>query len=197
MASRAGACLTNGVTRALRRLLAVLLVACAVPARALPPPPAGAAVVTFEASSTLHDFAGAAPAVAVQLRPAAVAGHWDADVRIPVATLSTGNAIRDGGMRGMLHADRFPALEGTFRDVDPDRVRATHRLPVVLHVAGVARSIEARLEPWQEREDRLAFDAVFDVSLAAFGLEAPSVAFVQVDDVVHVRVHVTLARAPA
>lgn len=178
-------------------LLVLLLAPAVLPAGATPAPPAGTVALTFQGSSTLHDFSGAAPAVAVVLRPSAIAGAWDADVRVPVATLSTANAVRDGGMRDMLHAERSPAIDGRFRDVDPERVRATRRLPFVLQVAGVARPLEAEVVAWDEAPDRLSFDATFDVSLAAFGLEAPGIAFMHVADIVHVQVHVTLAQGPA
>jgi hypothetical protein len=59
----------------------------------------------------------------------------------------------------------------------------------------VERPVQAKLSNWKQEDDRHArFDAAFDVSLKEFGLEAPSILFVSVEDTVHVTVHVALER---
>jgi len=145
--------------------------------------------VSFTGSSTLHDFGGDAPAVTAPLTRAAD-GTWSADVAVPVASLDTDNDARDAKMRDMLHADAHPVIRGAFRNVDPDRVRASGELRFTLDVGGVSRPMTAHVADWTVAEDgtRLAFVATFDLSLDAFDLEAPTaLLFVRVADTVHVR----------
>lgn len=148
--------------------------------------------VSFAATSTLHDFAGEAPAVAVALTQSATG--WSADVSIAVASLDTGSRWRDGDMREMFDAGRFPEIRGRVRDVDPEAARSRGELAFALRIRDVERTLRGRVANWQQSERRASFDVEFDVSLAAFGLEAPSTFFARVGDVVHVRVRVELER---
>lgn len=149
--------------------------------------------VAFSATSTLHDFSGTAPAVALSLSPTS-AGRWSADVAIPVASLATGNSWRDGDMREMFDARRHPEIRGSVRDVDPEQVRSRGELAFALRIRDVERSLGGRVTNWRQSERQASFDVEFDVSLAAFGLEAPSSFFLRVGDEVRVRVHVDLER---
>ena len=153
----------------------------------------GKLTASFAATSTLHDFEGTARPVAVSLKPEA-AGGWSAEVTIPVAELSTGNGWRDDSMREMFEADRHPRIVGRVSGVDPERVRSSGRLPFLLRIHDVEHPLEARVRSFQQSERRASFDAEFDVSLAAFGLTAPSMPFNRVGDVVHVKVHLELER---
>jgi polyisoprenoid-binding protein YceI len=149
--------------------------------------------VAFAATSTLHDFEGSAkPAsVSVSQDPA---GGWSADVTLSVADLSTGNDWRDEGMRSMFEADRHPRILGRVRGVDPEQVRRSGELAFVLRIRDVERPLTARVTHWQQGERQASFDAAFDISLAAFGIEAPSIPFNRVGDVVHVSLHLDLER---
>lgn len=150
--------------------------------------------IRFAGSSTLHDFRGTAPPVRVPLT-ATADGAWSAVVEVPVAGLDTGSADRDEKMRAMLHADAHPVLRGVVASVRPDTLERTERLPFALTIAGVTRRLHARVRRWAAAPDEVSFDAGFDVSLAAWGLEAPSaLLLIRVADVVRVDVHVTVRR---
>ena len=154
---------------------------------------AGTVEIHFVGSSTLHDFEGTAPpiSIAIEARPD---GTWAGEVSVPVATLDTGIGARDQKLRAMLDAAHHPVIRGLFRNVDAEAVRRSAMLPFLLRIREVERPVQARLSNWQQQDGRAAFDAAFDVSLTAFGLELPRVLFMRVDDTVHVSVHVTLKR---
>jgi polyisoprenoid-binding protein YceI len=149
--------------------------------------------VALAATSTLHDFEGGAEPVSVSLSQDP-SGGWSADVTLAVADLSTGIGWRDESMRSMFEADRHPRILGRVRGVDPEQVRRSGALAFVLRIRDVERPLTARVTQWQQSERRASFDAAFDVSLAAFGIEAPSLPFNRVGDVVHVTVHLDLER---
>jgi polyisoprenoid-binding protein YceI len=149
--------------------------------------------VAFTATSTLHDFEGSAKPISVSLAQDP-SGGWSADVTLPIAALSTGNGWRDESMRSMFEADRHPQLLGRFRGVDPEQVRSSGALAFVLRIRDVERPLTARVTHFQQGERQASFDAAFDVSLAEFGIEAPSLPFNHVGDVVHVTVHLDLER---
>jgi polyisoprenoid-binding protein YceI len=150
--------------------------------------------ITFLGSSTLHGFEGhAAPVTAVaETQPD---GTWSADVDVPVATLDTGIAARDEKLRAMFDAVKHPQIQARLRGVGVEQVRSNGALPIVLQIREIEKPVQAKLSNWQQDDERHArFDADFEVSLAAFGLEPPKVLFMAVEDRVHVTVHVTLER---
>ncbi len=150
--------------------------------------------ISFVGSSTLHDFEGTADPVHVTTE-AQPDGKWAGEVSVPVATLDTGIDARDEKLLEMFDAAHHPQIRGHFRDVDAERVQRDAVLPFVLRIRDVERPVQAKLSNWKQPDDRHArFDADFDVSLQDFGLEAPHVLFVSVDDTVHVTVHVALER---
>lgn len=146
----------------------------------------------FRGTSTLHDFEGRAAPVEVVL--VADGGRWSGDVRVPVASLDTGNGWRDDGLRSLLRADAHPDLIGRLTAVDPDAVRRDGTLPVDLTIAGTTRPAVARIRRWEQSADRLVADVELDVSLAAYGLTPPRTLFIRVGDTVSVTVGVELRR---
>jgi polyisoprenoid-binding protein YceI len=125
---------------------------------------------------------------------------WAAQVELPVAGIRTGNGWRDASMRKMFDAERYPVITARFDRIEPVRVRpgdGRGSLPFVLEIGRVAKPIRAAVGTWKEAADQVAFEASFDVSLAEFGLEAPSVmGLAQVDDTVRVRVHAVVRVPP-
>lgn len=177
---------------ALRVAVIVSLVAATAPARA--DGGRGTITITFSATSTLHDFEGAVPPFAFQIE-SGPQGAWGGDVEVPVDAIDTGIEKRDAGLRAIFDAAHHPRIRGRVRDIAPERARATLRLPLLLRIRDVEHPIEAKLSNWQQDERSARFDAEFDVSLQDFALEAPSILFVEVGDIVHVTVHVTLERS--
>ena len=153
----------------------------------------GKLAISFAATTTLHDFEGTVPPVvfAIDLAPG---GAWSGDVEVPVAAMDTGIDQRDENLRAWLDAAHYPRIRGRFRDVDPERARASRVLPFLLRICNVERPVQATVSHWQQDDRTARFDAEFDVLLHDYSLEAPSVLFVHVDDRVHVTVHVTLER---
>jgi polyisoprenoid-binding protein YceI len=153
--------------------------------------------ISFHASSTLHDFDGAARPVSVEL--VADSGvsplRWHAAVRVPVASLDTGNAKRDEKMRAMFDMEHFPVIRAELRDLDPDGVRESGRLAFLLTIRDVEHELEAEITNWQASPDRVEFDAEFDVSLDQYDLKAPRVLFIKVADRVDVEVHAIVRRS--
>ena len=180
----------------LRRALltvAALVLGFAGQALAIEPAVEGTVTVRFAASSTLHGFAGTAGPAGFRLEPSP-GGSWRAVVEVPVAALTTDNSWRDKNMRVTLKADAHPSIHATFTAVVPDTVRTSGSLPFRLSIGGVERELTAEVSSWQQAAEKVEFDAVFLVSLSAFGLEAPGALFMRVDDSVKVTAHVTLVR---
>jgi len=181
-----------------RPLFAIAVLGAVVLATPMPTPAAdavvrGVASSRFTGSSTLHDFSGTAPPTKFVLQPAAD-GSWAATLDVPIDALTTDNSTRDRKMREMFHSNEHPMLRGEFSHVVPDDVRTSGRLPFRLTVAGTSHDVVATVRDWRQTDDQLDFNAEFDVSLAAFGLEAPRVLVVVVDDSVHVTTQISLKR---
>lgn len=187
-----------------------LLFACAL--LLLPYGPAFASVhgsitVSFEGTSTLHSFTGTLPAVTFDARATPVSPGekqtWDADVEVPVATMTTDNDRRDRNMREMFEADRFPHIKAAIRGIDPDQLRlngaggdaARRSLLFDLTIRNVTYPLVARVSNWQEGADHASFDVDFDLSLKRFDLKAPTaLLFIRVGDRVAVHAAVSIRR---
>jgi polyisoprenoid-binding protein YceI len=151
--------------------------------------------IRFDGSSSLHDFGGDIAGVAATLAPSATAGKWNADLGIPIAGMATGNDSRDARMREMLHADRSPEIRVALREIDPDLARRTSRLDGTLTIDGTSRPFTASLANWSDGELGPSFDAAATISLADFGLVAPTVlGLIRVADPVGIHAHVDVGR---
>jgi hypothetical protein len=185
---------------------AILLGALAADAaRAESTPVAGSCAVRFYASSTLHDFEGDAPCASFAVQPPTAEGAYRARVEVAVADMHTGISARDKRMRQMFDAAHHPRIVAQFEHVAPDALRAAARtqasadaLAFTLKIGERERRLVPLVSRWQEEPGKHAsFRAAFDVSLADFGLEAPTVmGFIRVEDRVRVEVDVKLDAAP-
>jgi polyisoprenoid-binding protein YceI len=171
----------------------------------------GACEVTFLVTSTLHDFPGSGrcdPFTATVVRDAAGRRVLPVvAVEVPAAGLDTRNKSRDGQMREMFQADRYPRIHGEARDVDVERIREETgmrpggKAPVdlSLRIRDVERKVRATAGNLKESGDRVTFDLEFAVSLKEFDLKAPTVLrIIRVGDKVSVKAAFTLtvSRAP-
>jgi polyisoprenoid-binding protein YceI len=172
-------------------VLSATVFATPLPTTAAEPVVRGLVSSRFTGSSTLHDFTGFAPQSALAVEPAAD-GSWTATVEVPVAALSTENASRDRKMREMFQAEEHPTLRAEFTHIVPEEVRASGRLPFQLTISGARRDVVSTVRDWRQTDDSVAFIAEFDVSLSAFGLEAPRQFVIVVADTVHVTAEVSL-----
>lgn len=165
----------------------------------------GVCDVRFLGSSTLHDFSGKCvcmPFHATVMRDAAgKAVLPSVDVEVSVAEMTTENESRDGQMRKMFDAGRFPRILASARDVDVDRLRGEMGkdaggkapLDLMLRIRDVERKVRATASGLKESGERVTFAVEFPLSLKEFGLKAPSVlGIVRVGDKVSVKATFTL-----
>ncbi len=166
--------------------------------------PAGAAElhgtiqVRFAASSTLHDFDGVAPPVDYVAKQEPDGG-WNASIAVPVDLLDTGNALRDSNMRKMLDAEHYPTIGGSLHGVRVETLRAAEPTPleIELTIRDVTRRLQVPASNWRESADgKATFELSFEISLHQFGLEPPSILFVEVADGVHVDIRVSGSIGP-
>jgi hypothetical protein len=196
----------------LATLVAVFSVSSAGGAKADPAPATirGACDVAFLISSTLHDVPGSArclPFAAVLARDAA--GRQvipSVEVEVPVAGMDTRNKSRDGQMREMFLAERFPRIHAAARDVDVERLRVeigkgregNASIDLLLRIRDVERKVRATASNLKESGERVSFDLDFPVSLGEFDLKAPSVlGIIRVGDKVSVKTTFTLTVSPS
>ena len=193
----------------LAALVAVLSSSSAGGAKADAPASAtirGACDVAFLATSTLHDFSGAArclPFAAVLARD--TAGRQvipSVEVEVPVASMDTRIKSRDGQMREMFRSERFPRIHAEAHDVDIERFRGEigkgregdASIDLLLRIRDVERKVRATASNLKESGERVTFDLGFPVSLGEFDLKAPSVlGIIRVGDKVSVKATFTLA----
>ena len=183
----------------------------AAPAEPGPATIRGACDVAFLITSTLHDVHGSArclPFETVLARdPAGRQVIPTVEVDVPVTGMDTRNTTRDGKMREMFLAERFPRIHAATRDVDVERLRVElgkgregkAPLDLLLRIRDVERKIRATASNLKETGDRVTFDLEFPVSLGEFDLKPPSVlGIIRVGDKVSVKAAFTLtvSRSP-
>jgi polyisoprenoid-binding protein YceI len=171
----------------------------------------GTCDVRFQGTSTLHDFSGKGvcmPFNASMVRDAAGRSFLPSvEVEVPVAGMDTGNKSRDGQMREMFQADRFPRIRASVRDVDVGRLReemgkdpeGKAPLDLLLRIRDVERKVRATAGNLEETGERVSFALEFPVSLKEFGLKPPSVlGIIRVGDKVSVKAtfDLTVSRSP-
>ena len=130
------------------------------------------------------------------LRPSASdAAAYSGDLRVDLATLDTGIALRNGHLRGdYLEVGRGPdfrkaVLTGIVLDDPPPAGggRRRTRFSATLTLRGVRREIEGEAE-LRRRDGRMRVEAVFPLSLEAFGVPPPRYLGIGVRDIVEVTV---------
>lgn len=195
---------TNASRRAfVRRAASVVAAVAAVAllgtqAVAAPAPLQAICDLHFTGTSTLHEFHGTAPTFTLPVQTADLAGHWKTEAAVEVHSMVTANSSRDSNMWAMFDDRHWPQIKANFPDIDAAAAGAAKRISFQLTIRDVTREVVATVTSWQQDADKVVFDADFDVSLMAFGLEAPSVlGLIHVGDAVAVGVHVVVTRTPA
>jgi polyisoprenoid-binding protein YceI len=129
------------------------------------------------------------------------------EVEVPVAGMDTRNTTRDGKMREMFLAERFPRIHAAAHDVDVERLRVetgkgregVASIDLLLRIRDVERKVRATAGNLKESGERVTFDLEFPVSLGEFDLKPPSVlGIIRVGDKVSVKATFTLtvSRSP-
>jgi len=165
-------------------LLASLLLAVTLaPGSTLSVDPATSAI-RFHIVHKLHKVDGQA----TQLEGRAVSrddGTVAAMVRVPLATLQTGEANRDQHMLEALEVGKYPfvVFKGVAR-LGPggDLPAGPLTLDGQLDLHGVQRPVSLPLTVARGQDGGLRAKGSFDVSLDAYKIERPSLLFVKIDD---------------
>ena len=158
----------------------------------------GTAEIVFDATSTLHDFSGAAAAEPFVVDLVQDAGQtWiSCTAAVAVARLDTRHAKRDANMRAMFAAERFPLVSGILAGAAVETAALPATLPLTLVVLGRPVPVAAVLQQWRPETDRVGFELGLTVSLKELGLAPPvMLGILRVGDAVAVRVRGELVPA--
>ncbi len=165
----------------------------------------GTSSITFDGTSTLHDWGGkveAKPFVTTVTTDAA--GNpvkVEATVTVEVAKMDTAEAKRDENMRKAMQAAAHPLITGVI-DAPFSAIRqgdaAPATLPLKLTMLGKTQTLTGRISRWKQQGDKASFDLDFDLSLKKSDIKVPSVLFViRVGDTIKVHAAVSLKRNPS
>lgn len=183
-------------------LLALLLTA--LPAQADTSTWSGTSKISFDGTSTLHDWGGK-----VQAKPFATQVTTDANgnptrvqatVTVEAAKMDTAEAKRDENMRKAMKASEHPLITAVI-DAPFTAIRqgdaAPATLPLKLTLLGRSQNIAGKISNWKLKGDKASFDLDFDLSLKNSGIKVPSVLlFIRVGDTIKVHCAVELKRSP-
>ncbi|HXC49347.1 MAG TPA: YceI family protein [Candidatus Limnocylindrales bacterium] len=178
-------------------VLTFLLMVSGATAAAAADQPKATCVIAFSGTSSLHGFEGSIPPITTRLQPSTASpGKWDADLSVPVASMTTSNESRDAKMREMFDAEHSPDIRVALREFDPQDVKRKAEIAGTLTIAGKSREFVASLNNWRENDSDVSFDLTATVSLERFGLSAPTVlGLIRVADEVEVTAHVAVEDA--
>ena len=162
----------------------------------------GTSKISFDGTSTLHDWGGK-----VQAKPFVTTVTTDASgnprrvqatVTVEAAKMDTAEAKRDENMRKAMKAAEHPLITGViaapFTAIrQGDATPAT--LPLKLTLLGKTQDIAGKISNWKLKGDKGSFDLDFDLSLKSSGIKVPSVLlFIRVGDTIKVHAMVELKR---
>lgn len=165
----------------------------------------GTSNISFDGTSTLHDWGGkvaAKPfATIVTTDAAGNPTKVEATVIVEVAKMDTAEAKRDENMRKAMHAAEHPLITGVI-DTSFNAIRqgdaAPATLPLKLTLLGKTQTVMGRISQWKQQGDKASFDLDFDLSLKTSNIKVPSVLLViRVGDTIKVHAAVSLKRNPS
>lgn len=162
----------------------------------------GKADITFEGTSTLHNWGGKVSAKPFQTQVTLDAEgkpkRVQAEVIVEAAKMDTAEPKRDENMRKAMKVTEHPLIQAAI-DVTADKVAADLKtptqLPMTLTLLGKPQQITGTISHFQRQDGKVTFDLDFPVSMKASGISVPSVLlFIRVGDGVKVHASVTLAQ---
>jgi polyisoprenoid-binding protein YceI len=165
----------------------------------------GTSQISFNGTSTLHDWGGkvdAKPFVSkVTTDATGNPTQVEATVKVEVAKMNTAEAKRDENMLKAMQATAHPLITGVI-DTPFTAIRqgdaVPSSLPLKLTILGKTQTIQGRISNWQHRGDKATFDLDFDLSLKKSEVKVPSVLlFIRVGDTIKVHAAVSLKRNPS
>lgn len=165
----------------------------------------GTSKISFDGTSTLHDWGGkveAKPfATTITTDAAGNPTRVEATVTVEVAKMDTAEAKRDENMRKAMQATVHPLITGAIDTPfaalhQGDAVPVT--LPLKLTMLGKTQTITGRISHWKQQGDKASFDLDFDLSLKKSDIKVPTVLlFIRVGDTIKVNAAVSLKRNPS
>jgi polyisoprenoid-binding protein YceI len=114
-------------------------------------------------------------------------------VEFPIDRLRSGNSVQDREMRKLIDATRFPKVAADLRGVQPvsgNRYKANGDVTL----AGRSRSYGGEFSI-QDDGDRVTLDGELSVDMRDFGVTPPSLLFLKVDPILHVRARLVARKA--
>lgn len=163
----------------------------------------GTSSITFDGTSTLHDWGGKVDAKPFDTKVTTDANgnptRVEATVNVEAAKMDTAEAKRDENMRKAMKAAEHPLITGVI-DAPFSAIRqgdaAPAALPLKLTLLGKTQNLTGKISHWKLKGDRASFDLDFDLSLKKSGIKVPSVLlFIRVGDTIKVHCAVELKRS--
>ena len=165
----------------------------------------GTSQISFDGTSTLHDWGGkveAKPFVCkVTTDAAGNPTEVEATVKVEVAKMDTAEAKRDENMRKAMQAVEHPLITGVI-DTPFTAIRQGDAepatLPLKLTMLDKTQTVTGRISNWKKQGDKASFELDFDLSLKKSDIKVPSVLlFIRVGDTIKVHSTVSLKRNPS
>lgn len=161
---------------------------------------AGTAQITFDGTSTLHDWTGKVSAEPFKTEVILKDGkprRIKSKVLVKAAAMDTDEAKRDENMRKAMKVSDHPLIIGSidteFSDISPAGTPV--KLPLSISLLGRQQSISSTISNWKSDGRRASFDLDFPISMKASGISVPPVLFfIRVGDGVKVHASVELRK---
>lgn len=160
----------------------------------------GTAQITFDGTSTLHDWGGKVPTEPFKADVTMDGGkpqRVKAEVTVKTANMDTAEPKRDENMRKAMKADAHPFIVGKIDAKFSDIAAASTptKLPIELNLLGKPQKLTGTISNWKLTGKKATFDLDFPVSLKASGISVPTVLlFIKVGDGIKVHASVTLTQ---
>ena len=165
----------------------------------------GTSTISFDGTSTLHDWGGkvdAKPFVTkVTTDAAGNPTRVQATVTVEAAEMDTAEAKRDEAMRKAMKVPEHPLITGVidtpFAALHPGDMKPA-KLPLKLTLLGKTQTFMGKISHWKQQGDQASFDLDFTLSLSTSDIKPPSVLlFIRVGDTIKVHAAVSLKRNPS
>jgi hypothetical protein len=154
----------------------------------------GVARITFQGTSTLHNFEGHVMSEPFPL--ILTPNSWSAKAQVLGGDMTTSNIKRDKNMWVMLATNLHPRLSGEVQD-SPRPPGPGTNATLALTIRNQKMDLPVRITDWSETKDGIHFHADWELSLKAYGLKAPSVAgFIKVGDIVRLHADIAATNPP-
>jgi len=163
----------------------------------------GTSKISFDGTSTLHDWGGKVDAkpfvTTVTTDASGNPTRVQATVTVEAAKMDTTEAKRDENMRKAMKASEHPLITGVI-DAPFTAIRQGNAtpatLPLKLTLLGKTQDIAGKISNWKLKGDKASFDLDFDLSLKNSGIKVPTILLViRVADTIKVHAMVELKRS--